>query len=74
MDTQFTDQLSSQGRIPQIITLLQLQLALNDLAIPRTPSTTSLGEASSKLLDRHKTSTFFRFEKTGRLSTHHKTC
>ena len=33
-----------------------------------------LGESSSKLLVPHKTTTFFRFEKTGRLSACHKTC
>ena len=52
---------------------MQLQLVLNDLAISRIPSTISLGESSSKSLVPHKTTTFFRLEKTGRLSTCHKT-
>ena len=75
MDTRFTNQLSSRGRIPQILTLTELQLVLNDLAISRIPSAVSLGESSSKLLVPHKTTTFFRFEKTGwLLSACYKTC
>ena len=75
MDTRLTDQLSSRGRIPKIVTLTQLQLILNDVVISRIPSTISLCESSSKLLVPHKTAAaFFRFEKTGRLSARHKTC
>ena len=74
MDTQFTDQLSSRGTIPQIITLTQLQLVLKDLANSRIPSAISLGESRSKLLVPHKTTTFYRFENIGRLSACHKTC
>ena len=53
MDTRFRDQLLSQGRIPQTITLTQLKLVLNDLAILIIPSAISLGESSSKLLVPH---------------------
>ena len=49
-------------------------MVLNDLAISRIPCAISLCESSSKLLVPHKTTTFYRFEETGRLSACHKTC